>query len=215
MSVPSLSLEFVSEEAARAASLLAERARMAAWPSAWRPLAAWRRCRPRTISCSRRTSTSGPLVSGTSRSLPRSATCARRGAAGGRRGARRRRRRLGRPDRPGARGDRRGCRRRHPRQCPARPAGPAGGCHPGWRTLPLDDAFAQVPRAVSSLDLVIRSLRASSWPSHRPSVARGCRRHGLGRPDHRQPRVGASARLLEEQLGDAAAAADAPAQRLW
>ena len=58
VSVPALSLGFVSEEAAKAASVLAGEPD-GCWPSVSRPPAAWWRCRRRTISCSRRISTCG------------------------------------------------------------------------------------------------------------------------------------------------------------
>jgi Fe-S cluster assembly protein SufD len=84
-------------------------------------------------------------------------------------------------------------------------------------TLPADDAFAQVPRAVSTLDLVIHVpagielaqpivLRARAGATGTGSVGRTIVSLGAG----------ASARVLEEQLGDAGGSpSDATSQRLW
>ncbi len=80
----------------------------------------------------------------------------------------------------------------------------------------MDDAFAQVPRAVSTLDLVIRVpagvhladpivVRWHAGPAGTGSVGRTIVSLGAG----------ATARLLEEQLGDEAATPDGTTQRLW
>ena len=87
----------------------------------------------------------------------------------------------------------------------------------GGATLPADDAFAQVPRAVSTLDLVIHVpagvalsepivLRWRAGEAGTGSVGRTIISLGAG----------ASARLLEEQIGDTdSAGAEATTQRLW
>jgi Fe-S cluster assembly protein SufD len=84
-------------------------------------------------------------------------------------------------------------------------------------TLPADDGFAQVPRAVSTLDLVIHVpagvqlaapivLRTRAGAPGTGTVGRTIVSLGAG----------ASARLLEEQLGDAGGPPlDTSAQRLW
>jgi Fe-S cluster assembly protein SufD len=84
-------------------------------------------------------------------------------------------------------------------------------------TLPADDAFAQVPRAVSTLDLVIHVpagvhlaepivLRWRAGAAGTGSVGRTIVALGAG----------ATARLLEEQLGDAGGGTtETTTQRLW
>ena len=84
-------------------------------------------------------------------------------------------------------------------------------------TLPADDAFAQVPRAVSTLDLVIHVpagvhladpivLRWTAGAAGTGSIGRTVVSLGAG----------ASARLLEEQLGDGSATSvETTTQRLW
>ncbi|MCY7417479.1 MAG: SufD family Fe-S cluster assembly protein [Chloroflexi bacterium] len=84
-------------------------------------------------------------------------------------------------------------------------------------TLPADDAFAQVPRAVSTLDLVIHVpagvhlaepivLRSHAGAAGTGSVGRTIVSLGAG----------ATASLLEEQLGDGTPAApESTTQRLW
>jgi len=84
-------------------------------------------------------------------------------------------------------------------------------------TLPADDAFAQVPRAVSTLDLVIHVpagvhlaepivLRWRAGAAGTGSIGRTIVSLGAG----------ATARLLEEQLGDGTPPApESTTQRLW
>jgi Fe-S cluster assembly protein SufD len=87
----------------------------------------------------------------------------------------------------------------------------------GGATLPADDAFAQVPRAVSTLDLVIHVPAGVQlaepivlrWRAGAPGTGSvGRTIVSLG--------AGASARLLEEQLGDTGGVSTEPStQRLW
>ena len=84
-------------------------------------------------------------------------------------------------------------------------------------TLPADDAFAQVPRAVSTLDLVIHVPAGVDLAE--PIVVRWLAgAAGTGSVGRTIVSLGAaaSARLLEEQLGDAdGPAAETATQRLW
>jgi Fe-S cluster assembly protein SufD len=84
-------------------------------------------------------------------------------------------------------------------------------------TLPVDDAFAQVPRAVSTLDLVIHVPAGAHLAD--PIVVRwtaGAAGTGSVGRTIVSLGAGANARLLEEQWGDVGGpAAETTTQRLW